>query len=211
MKTVHEITDGLAPIGNTLDVTVTGGNGPPTASAILRDVDEDGPTLNVDLLVDANASDPDASDVLSGSERRSDDYLGCGQGVKSWHALHGYVGAAFELTAAGFALFNDLAEGETDAFALDYEVTDGTAPIGNTLDVTVNGSNDDPTASAIVSGRSGRPVRSMLTCWQTPMRRIRMPETFSPFKTPILKSRRLVVGPSILASTTRSPDPQALI
>ena len=130
-------------------MTVNGSNDDPTASAIVRDVDEDGPTLNVDLLADANASDPDAGDVLSVQNADATITSDAGR-VLNLGTHYTVVGAAFELTAAGFALFNDLTEGETDAFTLDYEITDGTAPIGNTLDVTVNGSNDDPTASAIV-------------------------------------------------------------
>ena len=145
----YEITDGTSAISNTLDVTVSGGNSPPTATAIVRAVDEDGPTLAVDLLTDAAATDADASDVLI--VENVDPLVGSANDVTLTLGTHyTVVGSAFNLTAAGFALFNDLAVGEVDTFTLNYDISDGTATISNTLDVTVNGSNDDPTATAIV-------------------------------------------------------------
>ena len=145
----YEVTDGTSAISNTLDVTVSGGNSPPTATAIVRAVDEDGPTLAVDLLTDAAAADADASDVLS--VENVDPSITTTNGLTLTLGTHYTVaGSAFSMTVAGFALFNDLAVGEGDTFALNYDISDGTAAVGNTLDVTVNGSNDDPAASIIV-------------------------------------------------------------
>ena len=132
----YEITDGTSAISNTLDVTVSGGNSPPTATAIVRAVDEDGPTLAVDLLTDAAATDADASDVLI--VENVDPLVGSANDVTLTLGTHyTVVGSAFNLTAAGFALFNDLGVGEDDTFTLNYDIFDGTTTISNTLDVTV--------------------------------------------------------------------------
>ena len=145
----YDISDGTAVISNTLDVTIDGANDDPTAFTIVRSVDEDGPTLTVDLLTDASASDPDTDDVLTVQNVAST--VTTTNGIALTLGTHYTVaGATFNLTAAGFALFNDLAAGEDDTFTLSYDIDDGTTTIGNTLDVTVDGANDDPTASPIV-------------------------------------------------------------
>ena len=145
----YDIDDGTTSIGNTLDVTIDGSNDDPVATGIVRAADEDGPTLTVDLLTDASASDPDANDVLT--VENADLSITTTNGVGLTEGVHYTVtGATFSMTAAGFALFNNLAVGEDDTFTLNYDIDDGTTSIGNTLDVTIDGSNDDPTATGIV-------------------------------------------------------------
>ena len=148
----YDIDDGTTSIANTLDVTINGANDDPSATNIVRSVNEDGPTLTVDLLTDAGATDPDTLDVLT--VQNSDTSITTTNGATLDLGTHYTVsGATFDITAAGFALFNDLAESEVDTFTFNYEIFDGTTAISNTLDVTIDGANDAAflTAPALAS------------------------------------------------------------
>jgi VCBS repeat-containing protein len=139
----YQISDGTAALANTLAVTVEGANDAPTFSAITQAVAEDGPALSVDLLAAANATDPDTGDTLSATNA---DTTIVTAGHRTLHAGADYtvINGVFALTAAGFAQFNSLGAAEHDSFALNYQIADGTAAVGNTLTVTVDGTNDAP-------------------------------------------------------------------
>jgi VCBS repeat-containing protein len=142
-----EVTDGIDAVANTLTVTVEGANDAPVVEALVRSVGEDGPVFAIDLLSDA--SDPDEGDVLSVQNVAAAITTEGGRELELG-VHYTVVGSTFELTAAGFALFDSLAEGAEDTFVVTFEVTDGIAAVANTLTVTVEGANDAPVVAALV-------------------------------------------------------------
>ena len=123
-------------------ITIGGRDDAPSVTAITRAVDEDGPALSVNLLTDAAASDVDASPLavsLLPSSITTDDGR-----VLQLGTHYTAAGGIFELTAAGFALFNDLDTAENDSFVLNYRISNGLISTPNTLSVTVNGAADAP-------------------------------------------------------------------
>jgi hypothetical protein len=136
-------------VANTLTVTVegAGGNSPPVVEALVRSVGEDGP-----VFADRSSERcqrPGRGRRAVGAEcRRGDHHRGGRELELGTH--YTVVGSTFELTAAGFALFDSLAEGVEDTFVVTFEVTDGIAAVANTLTVTVEGANDAPVVEALV-------------------------------------------------------------
>jgi hypothetical protein len=102
-------------------------------------VGEDGPTFSSNLL--AGATDVD-SPVLS-VQNPSASITTTGGRVLTAGVEYTVTGGVFALTAAGFALFNNLNDGQQDSFVLNFQVSDGLAATANTLTVTVNGADDN--------------------------------------------------------------------
>ncbi|MGI9385665.1 MAG: VCBS domain-containing protein, partial [Methyloligellaceae bacterium] len=133
-------------------VTITGLNDEPTATAIVETISEDVANFSVDLFADANADDVDAADTLDTLSVVNPDATIVTTGgrtlLRDTHYTVSTAGPAptFALTAAGLALFADLAASQADDFTFNYEISDGTVSIPNTLDVTVDGANDPPVA-----------------------------------------------------------------
>ena len=129
----YQVTDGLVPVANTLTLTVHGNNDAPTVTAIVGQFQEHA-AYSINLLTAANAHDVDAGAVLSitnadASVRpRWADVLARGTD----YTVNPTTGA-FTLTAAGIAKFDALTPGVNDQFVLHYQVTDGLAPVDNTL------------------------------------------------------------------------------
>ena len=127
---------------NSITVTVEGRNDRPVATAVVDTTNEDSGVLAIDLLDGVAATDPDTSDVLSVSNV-----------TQTGGAL-----AAFSVVAGVFSLdpaqFDLLAEGESEVLTFSYTVDDGSGAANgsasNTITVTVEGRNDQPTASAVV-------------------------------------------------------------
>jgi len=127
---------------------------PPTAAALTATVGEDGPTFSQDLLTGASDADNDilftqnldaSVTTVSTSALAQTLFLG------SDYTLSG---STISLTPTGFAKFNGLSLGEHDTATFNYGVSDGITITPNTLTLTINGLNDDPSAAAIASSVS---------------------------------------------------------
>ena len=92
----------------TIDVAINGTDDAPTFNAITREVGEDGPApLSVDLLVAANATDPDSGATLSALNADTTIET-AGHRTLLSGTDYTVVNGVFELTTAGFAVFNSL-------------------------------------------------------------------------------------------------------
>jgi VCBS repeat-containing protein len=122
-------------------VTVTGANDGPTAAADQASVDEDHSTS---ILVLANDTDPDTSDVL---QVTGVTVAAGGLGT----AAVSEDGASVSYSAAG--AYDSLAEGEEAEVELEYTISDGHGGTSSsTVSVTVTGVND---AAGIAGDLSG--------------------------------------------------------
>jgi VCBS repeat-containing protein len=132
----YAATDGLASVGSSLDITVTGTNDAPVVGADAAQVTEDGQVAaSGNVLV--NDSDVDAGTLLK---------VG---------APGTYAGTYGTLTLAQdgsytYSLNNSaanvqaLAQGQTVVEHFSYAATDGLASVASSLDITVTGTNDKP-------------------------------------------------------------------
>jgi T1SS-143 domain-containing protein len=135
--------DGDVSAPATVTITVAPVNDAPTVTPVVGSVGEDGPSFSASLLTGANdvdgntltAVNPDVTITTFGNRTLE---LG---------THYTFAGNVFEITPAGFALFNSLAQGETDTVVFNYAISDGTVSVANSLTVTVNGSNDAPVAN----------------------------------------------------------------
>jgi VCBS repeat-containing protein len=126
----------------------------PAVAALTATVGEDGPTFSQSLLAGTSDADNDVLFIqnldtsvttVSTSALTQTLFLG-GDYTRS--------GSTISLTAAGFAKFNGLSQGEHDTATFHYGVSDGITTTPNTLTLTINGLNDDPSAAAIASSVS---------------------------------------------------------
>ena len=80
-------------------------------------------------------------------------------------------GSTISLTPSGFAKFNGLSLGEHDTAIFNYGVSDGITTTPNTLTLTINGLNDDPSAAAIAgSVNEDGPALTLLAAFTDPDR-----------------------------------------
>jgi len=116
----------------------------PTIAPLVASVGEDGPTLSQDLLAGASDADGDFLVVqnLDGSVTTA------GGRHLTLGADYTLSGSTIALTAAGFAQFNNLAQGVSDTIVFGYDVSDFLQPVHNTFTVTVNGVNDPPSLAS---------------------------------------------------------------
>ncbi|WP_371395684.1 cadherin-like domain-containing protein [Fretibacter rubidus] len=128
--TYDVVDENGASVSTSLTITITGVNDVPTASALSFTTDEDNVPLVVDLL--STADDVDTNDVLSVLD------LVQTTGRTVTPILDG---ATLTVDPADF---QDLALGETEVLTFTYTITDGDAPITNTVTITVEGRNDAP-------------------------------------------------------------------
>ncbi|MDW3204214.1 MAG: tandem-95 repeat protein [Alphaproteobacteria bacterium] len=135
----YNVVDGNGGVvANTAQVVIEGRNDAPDVVQIIRVFGEDNPVFAIDLLIDQ--SDVDASDTLSAVNL---------QQVANGSRI---VGATIDANgnlvfAAG--QFEDLDDGESEVLSFTYDVSDGTTTTQNTVQVTINGSNDAPVVSAV--------------------------------------------------------------
>jgi VCBS repeat-containing protein len=143
----------------------------PAVTALSGSVGEDGPAFSQGLLTGASDADNDVLFVqnldasvttVSTSTLTQTLFLG------SDYTLSG---STLALTPAGFAKFNGLSQGEQDTATFHYGVSDGITITPNTLTLTINGINDDPTAAAIAGsvGEDG-PALTLLADFTDPDR-----------------------------------------
>ena len=123
-------------------------------AALTATVGEDGPTFSQGLLTGASDADNDilfmqnldaSVTTVSTSALAQTLFLG------SDYTLSG---STISLTSTGFAKFNGLSLGEHDTATFNYGVSDGITITPNTLTLTINGLNDDPSAAAIAGSVS---------------------------------------------------------
>jgi Ca2+-binding RTX toxin-like protein len=159
----YQATDGTDPSGfATVDITVNGVNDAPTANNDTRTATEDLTLAAASVL--GNDTDPDVEDldvaaVKVGTSTIIDggtgDLDGLANGSIQFATTAGGT-ATIDLEAGTFSyeqngVFNGLDTTETGADSFQYQATDGTDPSGfATVDITVNGVNDAPTARADV-------------------------------------------------------------
>jgi VCBS repeat-containing protein len=121
----------------------------PAVTALSGSVGEDGPAFSQGLLTGTSDADNDVLFVqnldasvttASTSTLTQTLFLGLDYTLS---------GSTLALTPIGFAKFNGLSQGEQDTATFHYGVSDGITITPNTLTLTINGLNDDPTATAI--------------------------------------------------------------
>ncbi|MEM6743165.1 MAG: Ig-like domain-containing protein, partial [Pseudomonadota bacterium] len=135
----YEVTDGIAIVANTATVTITGVNDAPEATALDDTFGEDETGRQVDLLDPASVSDVDAGTDLDVQNVQ----------VTSPRGLTFTVDEETGLFDLADGQFEDLADGATETFTIDYEVTDGIVAVANTATITIEGANDAPDVLAI--------------------------------------------------------------
>ena len=130
--------DGSPAVQGEFTFSVDPVNDAPEATALTGSVGEDGPSYSQDLL--ASASDPDG-DALSVQDVATSVTT---SGLRTLLLGTDYTvtNGVFALTAAGFAKFNALNDGESDELTLTYKVSDGQAQTSNSLTVTIVGANE---------------------------------------------------------------------
>jgi VCBS repeat-containing protein len=132
-------TDGLAGVGSSLAITVTGTN--------------DGPVV----AVDGNAATEDSTAAVSGNVLANDHDVDSAS--LTVVAPGTYVGAHGTLTLAQdgsytYSLDNaasgvqSLAQGQSVVDSFTYSATDGIATVASVLDITISGANDGPVLAA---------------------------------------------------------------
>ena len=126
----------------------------PAVAALTSTVGEDGPPFSQGLLIGASDADNDilfeqnldtSVTTVSTSALAQTLFLG------SDYTLSG---STISLTSTGFTKFNGLSLGEHDTATFNYGVSDGITTTPNTLTLTINGLNDDPSAAAIAGSVS---------------------------------------------------------
>jgi trimeric autotransporter adhesin len=132
----YDVTDGLAAVASSLDITVTGVNDAPVVTEDAGAVAEDG-VLSATGNVLANDSDVDADTVLTVAA--PGDYLGA-YGTLSLKADGGY---SYSLNNDSLAV-QSLAGGTSARDRFDYAATDGLTSVDSALEITVAGTNDAP-------------------------------------------------------------------
>jgi len=139
----YQASDGIAQSGSTLTVRISGRNDAPVTTGDAASVTEDtAVTASGNVL--ANDSDADAGTVLT--------VANFGTLTGSFGSLNlGSNGAYTYSLNNGSAAVQSLRAGETRTDVFTYQASDGLAQTPGTLTVTVNGTNDAPTATADVA------------------------------------------------------------
>jgi trimeric autotransporter adhesin len=133
---VYTATDGTAEVASSLDITVTGANDGPVASADSAHVTED-VQLTASGNVLANDSDIDAGTVLT--------VLDPGTVAGNYGELTLNKDGSFVYSLDnGSAALQSMGRDASVAEHFSYTATDGIANSTSTLDVTISGANDAP-------------------------------------------------------------------
>ena len=163
ISVTYTISDGLGgSVENTASLTITGTNDSPTATAIVETAtetqstfDADGTINNQDLLAD---SDLKIIDLVGTATDVDGDAL-TASGIQFFNKDGNPIGQPSYVTIDGNNLkieqnhpnLNSLAAGQELKFSVSYTISDGHGgSVQNTANVTITGTNDSPTASAIV-------------------------------------------------------------
>lgn len=144
-------------VTRTLSIEVDGANDDPTADPVDLSTDEDTAATG-NFLADSNAFDIDQNDTLTIIEVQADGLTdGALNGAQRTIVLPN--GATLTIAPNGDysylpgPLFQTLAEGQTGGTEFSFRIADGQGgEINVSVDVSVDGLNDDPTADAITRG-----------------------------------------------------------
>jgi VCBS repeat-containing protein len=149
----YEVSDGVETVANSAAFVVTGTNDLPTISAVtLADISEDDPVQYFDLFHDA--VDPD-DDVLSVINISAVDEFGSPVTV---------VDEGGGQVSLDPNQFDGLNAGESRTVTIQYDLSDGTAQVANTLTVTVQGADEGtPPGGNVFSGTSGDDTHDLVT------------------------------------------------
>ncbi|TCS72644.1 VCBS repeat-containing protein [Sulfuritortus calidifontis] len=139
----YEVTDGIAAVGSTLDISVTGVNDAPVVAGDTNVAGEDG-ILSATGNVLVNDSDVDSGTVLQVAA--PGDYVGT-YGTLSLNADGSYL---YSLSNDSLAV-QSLAEGQVAIDHFAYAATDGLVSVDSALEVSVTGVNDAPVVEADVN------------------------------------------------------------
>ena len=132
-----------------VEITITGTNDAPVLSAVglTGDVTEANSGAGVDFDLLSGATDADASDVLyADGVTYTVGGVATGNGGTDLPAGVTLTGNTLTVDPTA-AAFNGLALGQTLDIVASYDVTDGTAPVAQSMTVTVTGTNDAPDIS----------------------------------------------------------------
>jgi VCBS repeat-containing protein len=148
------VTDGTAPVDQTLTIDITGANDTPVVNAVTASAhdtaaqDSGTQVASGNVIMDVSDSDRDSGDTLSVSfVKGSAD--GSELMVSGSIVAHGTYG---DLTINSDGSYSYVANAAFDALTasdhktdvFDITVTDGTAPVDQTLTIDVTGANDTP-------------------------------------------------------------------
>jgi VCBS repeat-containing protein len=140
------VTDTVATVASSLDITIAGTNDAPVVKAGVAAVSEDG-VVTASGNVLANDSDVDSGAVLTVAAPGS--YAG------SYGTLAIAQDGGYSYTLNnGDARVQALAEGQKVTEHFDFGVTDTVATVASSLDITIAGSNDAPVVKADVAAVS---------------------------------------------------------
>jgi VCBS repeat-containing protein len=136
----YVVTDGIAGVASSLDITVTGTNDAPVVTADAAQVSEDTqPVASGNVL--ANDHDADAGSRLS--------VAAPGTLAGAYGSLSIAQDGSYTYTLDnGAARIQALAQGEAVVDHFSYVATDGIAGVASSLDITVTGTNDAPVVAA---------------------------------------------------------------
>ena len=147
----YAVSDGTTSIANTATVTLDGTNEAPTISAITDSgKDEDSAAYTLDLLDGAADADGDTLSVTNVSIAAVD------QDGATYTLPSGTASVSGSTLSIDPSQLNELALGDEVVITVSYAVSDGTTSIANTATVTLDGTNEAPTISAITD--SGKDV-----------------------------------------------------
>ncbi len=126
-----------AVVTSSVDITITGQNDGPTLAAAALDIEEDGPSVSIDL---ATLGD----DVDSDDDGASLTYAITGAPAIGTASITGTT-----LNFDGGAGLDELAEGEEQTVTIGISATDAHgAVVTSSVDITITGQNDGPTLAA---------------------------------------------------------------
>ncbi|MEM8698783.1 MAG: Calx-beta domain-containing protein, partial [Pseudomonadota bacterium] len=138
----YKIFDGVDETENVVTVTILGENDDPDVLAIDAEFGEDDRALAIDLLDPEAVSDPDALDTLQVGD------LTCCFVTGTNDRLTREIDTELDRETGTLSIdpgqFEDLEEGEELIFDIQYEVSDATVTVLNTVTVTITGVNDAP-------------------------------------------------------------------
>ncbi len=146
-----QTTDGIATVGSSLTITITGTNDAPLVQADVGGALQEDGVQSASGNVLANDSDIDAGDVLSVAN------AGTYQGTYGSLVLQANGSYSYTLNNNSSAVQNLAADQQvSDTFTL--QTTDGIATVGSSLTINITGINDAPVFAGVISAQSATEI-----------------------------------------------------
>ncbi|MGB1087491.1 MAG: cadherin domain-containing protein, partial [Alphaproteobacteria bacterium] len=139
LEFTYDVNDGTTSVSNTLTLTVTGENDAPETDLINVLSNEDAAKLQIDLLDGQTDPDDNETPLLTVSD------LSVSLDTGANPVVFETVG---DFLLVDPAQYNYLAAGENVILTFDYNVNDAATSTANAVNITINGINDAPDASA---------------------------------------------------------------